>query len=173
MAAERGLVLLTIREFLKEIERGPVGLWMAESTWAFNGILMFHMIAVAMVFGLIAIVDLRLLGLSSRSTSIEQLCRDVIPGTWVAFAISVITGTLIFTGQAVKYFDNYAFRMKFLVMVLAGINMLVFQFIVVRNVAKWDRNAPVPLAGKIAGVISLICWIAIIAYGRWTAYFIA
>jgi hypothetical protein len=164
--------LLTLREFLKEIERSPVGHWVAESTWAFNGFLMFHMMSVAMVFGLIAIVDLRLLGLTSRNTSVTQLCRDVIPWTWVAFAISVVTGSIIFTGQAVKYFDNYAFRMKFAIMVLAGINMLVFQFIVFRNVTKWDRQAPVPMIGKIAGLVSLISWIAIIAYGRWTAYFI-
>jgi hypothetical protein len=165
--------LLTIREFLKAIEQGPVGLWMAESTWAFNGILMFHMIAVAMVFGLIAVVDLRLLGLTSRNNSVTELIHDVIPWTWVAFVVSVVTGTLIFTGQAVKYFDNYAFQMKFLAMALAGINMLVFQFIVFRNVATWDRHAPVPMAGKIAGLVSLISWIAVIAYGRWTAYFIA
>jgi hypothetical protein len=162
-----------IREFLKGIEKGEVGQWVAESTWAFNANLMLHMIAVAMVFGLIAIVDLRLLGLTSRKTAVTELCRDVIPWTWVAFAISVVTGTVIFTGQAVKYFDNYAFRMKFLVLLLAGINMLVFQFIIFRNVAKWDRDAPAPLAAKLAGLISLVCWIAIIAYGRWTAYFIA
>jgi hypothetical protein len=165
------LTVPTIKELLKEIEHGPVGLWMAESTWAFNGLLMLHMIAVAMVFGLIVIVDLRLMGLTSRNTSVTELCRDVIPWTWVAFAISVVTGSLIFAGQAVKYFDNYAFQMKFLVMVIAGINMLVFQFIVFRNVAKWDRNAPAPLAAKLAGLVSLVSWIAIIAYGRWTAYY--
>ena len=55
----------------------------------------------------------------------------------------------------------------------AGINMLVFQFIIFRNVAKWDRDAPAPWAAKLAGLISLVCWTAIIAYGRWTAYFIA
>jgi hypothetical protein len=165
--------LPTVREFLKGIETGPVGHWVAESIWAFNGILMFHMIAVAMVFGMILIVDLRLLGLTPRNTSVTRLCEDVIPWTWLAFAVSVITGTIIFTGQALKYYDNYAFRMKFLMLVLAGINMLVFQFFTYRRVARWDRDAAVPLAGKLAGLISLICWIAVIAYGRWTAYFIA
>jgi Family of unknown function (DUF6644) len=165
--------LLEIREVLKGIEKGVVGHWVAESAWAFNATLMLHMIAVAMVFGLIAIVDLRLIGLTSRKTAITELCRDVIPWTWVAFAISAVTGCIIFTGQAVKYFDNYAFRMKFLVMVLAGINMLVFQFIIFRNVATWDREAPAPLAAKLAGLISLICWIVVVAFGRWTAYFIA
>jgi len=41
--------LPTVRELLKAIETGPVGLWVGESVWAFNGLLMFHMIAVAMV----------------------------------------------------------------------------------------------------------------------------
>jgi len=55
-------------------------------------------------------------------------------------------------------------------MALAGINMLVFQLITYRSVARWDRDTRVPLAGKLAGSISLACWIAIVAYGRWTAY---
>jgi amino acid permease len=164
--------LPTIKELLKGIETSPLGHWVAESTWAFNGLLMVHLIAVTMVFGLILIVDLRLLGVASKNSSVTDLHHDVIPWTWLAFAISVVTGVII-AGQAVKYFDNYGFRMKFALMALAGINMLVFQFITYRSVAKWDRNAPVPLAGKLAGLISLICWIAVIAYGRWTAYFIA
>ena len=38
---------------------------------------------------------MRLMGLTSRNTSVMQLSRDVIPWTWVAFAISVLTGTLM------------------------------------------------------------------------------
>ena len=151
---------------MKAIETGPVGLWVGESVWAFNGLLMFHMIAVAMVFGMILIVDLRLLGLTSRNTSVTQLCEDVIPWTWLAFAVSVVTGTIIFTGQAVKYYDNYAFRMKFLMLVLAGINMLVFQLITSRDASKWDRDAAAPLAGRIAATLSLVFWIAIVFFGR-------
>ena len=72
--------------------------------------------------------------------------------------------------QPVKYLGNHAFQMKFLLMALAGLNMLAFQFITYRGVSAWDRDAAVPLAGKLAGAISLAAWIAIIAYGRWTAY---
>jgi hypothetical protein len=57
-----------------------------------------------------------------------------------------------------------------LLVVLAGLNMLVFHFTTYRSVAAWDRDVAVPLAGKLAGGISLIAWIAIVAYGRWTAY---
>jgi len=63
--------------------------------------------------------------------------------------------------------------MKFLVMALAGLNMMVFQFVIFRNVATWDRDAPVPWTARLAGMISLVCWIVVVAFGRWTAYFIA
>ncbi len=56
----------------------------------------------------------------------------------------------MFTGQAVKYYDNFAFRMKLMLIVLAGINMLVFHFVTWRGIAAWDR-APAPLSARLAG----------------------
>ena len=49
-------------------------------------------------------------------------------------------------------------------MLAAGINMLVFQFVTYRGVAAWDRDRAVPLAGKLAGLISLAVWIAVVVY---------
>jgi hypothetical protein len=60
--------------------------------------------------------------------------------------------------------------MKFALMLLAGINVLVFHYIIYRGVAKWDRAAG-PVSARLAGAVSLACWIAIVAYGRWTAYY--
>ncbi|MEA2906448.1 MAG: hypothetical protein QOI12_3835 [Alphaproteobacteria bacterium] len=157
--------------FLKWLESTPLAIFISHSTWGFSAILMIHMGAIAVVFGMIAIVDLRLIGLASTRSSVTGLCREVLPWTWGAFALSAFTGVLLFMVQAVKYVDNHAFRMKFLLMTLVFLNMLVFQFIIRRGIASWDRDAAVPPAGRIAGVISLTSWIAIVAYGRWTAYF--
>ena len=117
------------------------------------------------------IVDLRLLGLASRKWAVSEVCREALPWTWGAFLVSALSGAMLFLAQPVKYFNNYAFQVKFLLMVFAGINMLVFEFITYRGVAAWDRDAAVPLAANLAGAISLVAWIAIIAYGRWTAYY--
>jgi hypothetical protein len=54
---------------------------------------------------------------------------------------------------------------------IAGVNMLAFHFVTFRGVSTWDRDATVPFAGKLAGAVSLLCWIAIVASARWTAYF--
>jgi len=162
--------LQRVTEFLKWIETTEVAVFMSQSTWAFSAILMLHLIAIILVVGMITIVDMRLIGLASRHCAVTDLCRDVLPLTWAAFVVATGTGLLVFTAQPVKYFDNYAFRMKFALMALAGINMLVFQLMTYRGVSNWDRDASVPLAARFAGAISLASWLAVVAYGRWTGY---
>ena len=83
--------------------------------------------------------------------------------------------SLLFISQATKYIDNSAFQIKMLLMLLAGVNMLAlaFELITFRSVSKWDRDAPVPLTGQLAGAVSLACWLGILVFGRqigWTMY---
>ncbi len=156
--------------FLHWLETTPPALFVSQAIFGFSAIDMVHIAAISVVFGMIAVVDLRLLGIASKDCAVTDICRQALPWTWVAFEIAALTGVLMFTGQAVKYYNNYAFRMKLLLLLAAGINMLVFHYITYRGVAKWDRAAA-PLSARLAGAISLACWIAIVAYGRWTAYY--
>jgi hypothetical protein len=155
---------------LQWLESTPLSLFVMQSAFGFSALDMIHIAAISVVFGMIAVVDLRLLGLASRDCAVTDICGEALPWTWSAFGIAVLTGVVMFTGQAVKYSGNFAFRMKLLLILLAGINMLVFHFVTYRGVAKWDR-APVPLSARVAGAISLACWAAVVAYGRWTAYY--
>ena len=59
---------------------------------------------------------------------------------------------------------------KMCVLVLAGINMLVFELITVRGVATWDREPTPPLPARLAGGISLACWALVVTFGRWTGF---
>jgi hypothetical protein len=155
-----------VTELLSRLEATPLAVFIAESDWAFPAIESAHVIALALVIGTIAIVDLRLLGVASARRSYTELSAEVLPCTWAAFAVAVITGTLMFTSQPVKYFENTAFRIKILLLLLAGVNMLVFQLVTSRDVARWDRAATTPLAGKIAATLSLAFWIAVVFFGR-------
>ncbi|HLQ94443.1 MAG TPA: DUF6644 family protein [Xanthobacteraceae bacterium] len=160
----------SITQFLHWLEKTPVAIFVSQSPGGFSGLLMIHVGAAVIVFGMIVVVDLRLLGLASKGCSVTDLCREALPWTWTAFIISAITGVMLFTGQPVKYFANYAFQAKVALMALAGINMLVFQFMTIRSVSQWNRAPRIPVAAKLAGAISLSCWIAVVAYGRWTAF---
>jgi hypothetical protein len=156
--------------FLQWLEKTPLALLVSQSIFGFSALDMIHIAAISVVFGMIAVVDLRLLGVASKDCAVTDICRQALPWTWVAFGIAALTGVLMFMGQSVKYYNNYAFRMKLLLMLLAGINMLVFHYITYRGVAKWER-AGIPVSARLAGAVSLACWIAIVAYGRWTAYY--
>ena len=160
----------SVTAFLKWLESSPLSKHMSESQWGFNAMDMIHIIAVSMVIGMIAVIDLRLLGLTSRRWAVTAMSREVLPWTWGAFVIAVITGVLLFATNPVKYFANEAFRWKFAWLAFAGLNMLIFHFITYRGVARWDRDAAVPVAGKLAGGISLVTWVVVVAYGRWTGY---
>jgi hypothetical protein len=120
---------------------------------------------------MIAILDLRLSGAAFSDFSVTDLSRQVLPWTWAAFVVAAATGVLMFIGQAVKYSVNFAFLVKISLMVLAGLNMLVFHFITFRGVGKWDHAVPAPWPARLAGALSVMIWIAVAAYGRFTAYY--
>ena len=83
--------------------------------------------------------------------------------------LAAITGAMLFISKAVTYAGNFEFRMKFLCMALAGVNMLVFHFGAYRKVANWDMGRP-PTAARLAGGLSLAFWIAVIFFGRWVGF---
>jgi hypothetical protein len=157
-------------DFLDSIAMSPIGDFMAASSYAFPAVETIHVIAITTVIGFIAIVDLRLLGLASVGYSVSRLSRALLPTTWIAFVISVISGVVMFTSQPVAYFDNTAFRVKILLIILAGLNMLAFHFLTMRNIEEWDKGGSVPAAAKLAGFLSLVIWVLVVAFGRWIGF---
>jgi hypothetical protein len=131
----------------------------------------FHVLAITLVIGSIAIVDLRLIGVASRDRTVSRLTADVLPCTWAAFAFAVLTGGLMFISNAVNYAHNFHFQMKILFLLLAGVNMLLFQYVVSRDIAGWESpTLATPLKAKLAGGASLALWIAVVAFGRWIGF---
>ena len=159
-----------IAAILKWLESTPLSIFILESEWAFPTIESIHVIAIALVVGTISIVDLRLLGLASTKRGFTELSHEVLPWTWLAFAVAVIAGLLLFISHATEYFGNTAFRIKLLLILLAGLNMMYFHLFTCRKASEWNRSFAVPLAGRIAGGISLLCWIAVIGFGRWIGF---
>ena len=138
--------------------------------WLFPIVETLHVISLAMVFGSIVMVDLRLLGAASRNSAVSRLSHEVLPYTWGAFGCAIVTGTLLFISKAHVYFYNLQFQLKFLCMLLAGVNMLVFHFGAYRHVLEWDERQPPPPAAQLAGALSVTLWIGVIFFGRWIGF---
>lgn len=125
-----------------------------------------HVVGLTLVFGTIAIVDLRLLGLASTHRPFHRVSADVFKWTWTAFLLTVITGALMFITNANVYFHNGYFRAKMALLLLAGINVAAFELTAARTVRQWDAEPAAPPLGRAVATVSLIVWLAVIVTGR-------
>jgi hypothetical protein len=160
-------ILLT--DLLQWLQATSLAVFIHDHRWAFTTLTVVHVFSIAMMVATITIVDLRLLGLVQMKRPFTELAGQVLPATWVAFVVAAIAGSLIFISQATDHFENTAFRIKILLIVAAGINMLIFELITVKGAPGWDLKIPPPSA-KLAGGISIACWALVIVFGRWTGF---
>jgi hypothetical protein len=159
-----------LNQLLAQIEGTPVATAVRESTWLFPTIESLHVLSITLVVGTIMIVDLRLINVAGRRRPVSELMRETLPWTWGAFICAVITGSLLFSSSARKYAHNWQFEAKMLMLLLAGINMAVFHLGSYRSVSLWDRKDMTPNPARIAGGISLVIWVTVVALGRWIGF---
>jgi hypothetical protein len=141
----------------------------AESSWLFPTIETLHVIALALVLGTIALMDLRLIGLRGTSLPVTRAAAELLPWAWSGFIGAVITGSLMFSSRATDYWENDFFRIKLILLALAGLNMVVFHGLTYRTVDRWDQGAPPPGA-RLAGGLSLLLWLGVTICGRWIGF---
>jgi hypothetical protein len=161
---------MTLQTFWDSLEASPVGAFIASSAWAFPTIESVHVIALVTVVGTVTIMDLRLLGLASGSWKVTQLSHDTLRWTWIGFLVAAITGTLLFVSKAHIYAREPWFIGKLTLIALAGVNMAVFHVLTWKSVAKWDSARSGPTAAKVAGGLSLLCWVLAVFFGRWIGF---
>ena len=152
--------------FLKSLEDSGLAVSLRSSLYYFPFLESIHVMALAVVFGTIVVVDLRALGIASRDRPFSRMSSELLRLTWGAFAVSVATGSLMFMTNARVYAHNTSFRVKMVLLALAGVNMAVFHLTAGRSMPSWDRSATAPPAGRITAAASICLWLAIIVAGR-------
>ena len=147
---------------------GPAA-FVRESVWAYPALETLHVIGLGLVFGSILAYDLRLLGWH-RDLPLSRLGRHLLPWVWTGFALNLMSGVLLFLSDAVEFAENTSFRIKMLLLALAGLNALWFQTRIARTMPAWDRDADAPGAAKAAALLSVALWLSIVTAGRLMAY---
>lgn len=160
---------MPLENFFLALESTSFAIAVAESQWLFPSLETVHVLALAVVVGSIAMVDLRLLGFSSPGVGVIRLSRDTLPFTWGAFVVAVLSGLGMFVSNATGYLQMWPMVIKLGLIALAGLNMLLFHRFVYNSVESWDKGQA-PTAAKIAGGLSLVFWFAVVTLGRWIAF---
>jgi len=146
---------------------------MESSTWVWPIAEMFHYLGMALLIGTVGLLDVRILGFG-REIPIAALDRFVAIG-FIGFALNLITGLMFVTGnplgQPIDYLTNLAFQIKMLLILLAGLNLLVFH---VTGLARATEAVPAsgeaPAAAKAVAIASLVFWFGVIYFGRMIMY---
>ncbi len=152
------------------LENTSMGVSIRESLWLFPVIETIHIFGIICLVGSTSILDLRLMGLAFKQDTVSTLAERFLPWTWAGFVIQVVTGFLLFSSEATKMYDNRAFQVKMLLIVLAGVNAFVFHSLAYKSVGAWEKDPVAPISARFAGTFSILLWFGIVAAGRWIAY---
>ena len=160
------------KEFFEWIGTLPGSQYLREDAPSFFGtFLTVHVLSMCLFLGLVFMMDLRLLGVAHQHTSVSEIQKRLFPWQFVGAVVMSISGFVLFYAQPVLYWGKGFFYIKMLItMPLAMANLLVFHFTTYRSVDTWDRDPSPPFGAKLAGVLSIALWTAVLCFGRLVAY---
>ena len=159
-------MLQQLRDFISYFENSALADNIRENDVLFPLIESLHVVSICLVVGSIFAVDLRLLGLASTDRSVSRVMNGILPLTWTAFAVAVASGSLLFISNATKYLGNGYFDAKILLICAAGLNMAMFHALTAKDLPRWENDTRLPLPARLAGGLSILLWVAVVACGR-------
>jgi hypothetical protein len=157
-------------QFCQWLDQTALGSAIRQSLWLFPAVETVHLLGMAALVATSTVLDLRLLGLAARRQPISKLAARLIPLAWLGFAVQLVTGALLFSSEAVKIYGNPAFRLKMLLLLLAGVQALIFQTFVSGKLTAWDERASMPVTGRLIGLSSILLWAGIVTAGRFIGF---
>src|SRR5438132_131596 len=85
-----------------------------ESMWVFSTLECIHIYSMIFLITVVAVFDLRLMGIAMGRQSVAQLSKLVLRWAWISLVVNFITGGFLFASKAPDYYINSAFRIKML-----------------------------------------------------------
>jgi hypothetical protein len=138
------------------------------SDWAYPFVQATHFTGLSFWVGTNVLLDLRLMGLGKKRETAAQLAKNLFVWNWVGFAIAITGGFLLFSSSATTYIPNPAFDLKLGFLLPIALILHVW----VQSKAKdWGQTQEVTGTGKIAGLIELLFWIAVVTAAVSIPYF--
>jgi hypothetical protein len=161
---------VTLLQWCQWLESTDVATAIRESAYLYPFIEGSHVLGLAFSVGTVIWFDLRLMGIALRREPVSLVFAQLRPWILTGFAIMFVTGGLLFASRAGEAFSSVYFRIKVALLLLCGLNVVIFHATIDRHRAEWDSAPRPPLQVRVAGVTSLLLWFAIIAAGRVMAY---
>lgn len=150
------------------LESSALSEWVGVSLMGYPMMLVCHAIGLAVVVGILFMLNLRLLGLFPGVGF--SAMRPMVKLAWLGFLLNLASGFALFTAQATIFVDSTPFLIKIAAIFLAGINAALLQSLMRQQGDQWDAGAPLSSGVKLLALVSLVLWSTAIIAGRMIAY---
>lgn len=150
---------LLVLPFYQWCDRTAVGQYVRSTTWCFPLTETIHIMALAVMLGCLFLIDLRLMGVPLGSLTPSRMWKELRGYFLVSLLIILVTGVVLFVSEALKTYDNDAFRPKMVFLATA----ILFHFTIHQRALTSEQT---PRWGKAAGAMSLFLWFSVGAAGR-------
>jgi len=154
--------------FAQSIEGGVVYTWISSVYWLWPLMETIHFIGLSLLLGGLIVIDTRLAGYF-RGVNIAAT-HKLLPWVFIGFGLNLVTGVLFFFGDPMRYAINIGFRIKMVLVVIAGLNALWFWFKINPAMRSWEPDTDPPVVAKLVAWISLVSWTGVLLFGRLIPY---
>ena len=156
-----------LQPVVNRVDASALAQWLGQSEARIAGLFILHLVGLTLLLGGTLVISLRLLGFGVRSGSVAQLSREIAPWRSAGLTLALISGSLIFAGGAVSYFEGAWFRRKMALLLVA----LVFNFTWFRVVANGHEGRFSPWQKRVTAAVALLLWFGVGVAGRAIAFF--
>lgn len=143
------------------LQNNSIVILLTSTGWTAAGLAILHYYSMFVLVGSMVIVDLRVLGILARNYDVVALARRIFPWVWVSLGVNLVSGFIMFAGDATAYAPTWSFQLKIVVVVLA----ILFGRLVQWRIRKWEEPPFRRGEAKVIAVISLLLWIGAVLMG--------
>jgi hypothetical protein len=157
-----------IETLVRAIEGGTINTWVLSTFWLWPLLEIIHFIGLSLLLGSILVVDLRLAGFLRQIDLLST--HRLLPWAAAGFVMNLISGVLFFFGDPGRYSINIGFQIKMVLVLLAGLNVLVFALKINPRIRNWDPHGDTTVLAKTVAWVSLAVWTGVLLLGRLIPY---
>jgi hypothetical protein len=147
-------------EALAWIEQTALSTWTREEPFVFPLVLAIHSLGMGLSVGVAIAMSLRILGFAPGIAL--SLLRQLKPLVWIGLIANTFSGLVLLLAYPAKALTNPVFYIK-LLLLAAALWLMV-------RLLRLISNDALPPNAKHFAVLAMVCWIGVIAGGRFLAY---
>lgn len=127
---------------------------------------MVHLLALAMLGGMVLVSDLRLLGVVLKDLPSELVFENTQRWFNRALVVLALSGIFMSSAVALKLYYNSMFWAKMAALLIG----IIFVYAVRRPLLQYSHDTLDPRLLKLVGLSSIVVWFTVAACGRWIGF---